>query len=93
MSIEARYCIRLDFEYPAAGRDGSAVDDEDDVDIALFELVRGKNIHDLIVCSGNVACDPYLTCWSALMEDAEFAQDQIIGLLVELGATVKGYTP
>jgi hypothetical protein len=89
MTIEARYCIRIDFQYPTyAGSRRRAID------AGLYDLVGGMgNLDDLNIFRGNSCCDPYLTCWSSLAEDAEFAQDQIIKLLVEEGCTVEGYTP
>lgn len=85
MSITAQYHIRLDFVYPEGD---PAVGD--DIDGKLFALIQGTNMQDLNVFSGNAACDPYLTCWSDLMEDAVFAEDKIIDLLIEQGCTVKG---
>lgn len=82
--IEARYHIRIDFLYPAAG------DGDQDREILLdplFDLPL-RNVAELRVFVGNAACDPYLTCWSDLAEDAEYAEAQIVNLLLERGCTI-----
>jgi hypothetical protein len=84
--IEARYHVRVDFEYPAGGPAAA-----DHIDHVLDDLVGGMgNVDDLTIFSGHAACSPYLTCWSSLMVDAVFAQEKIIEMLREQGCTVEG---
>lgn len=90
--IDCRYHIYIAFEYPTTG-DGDHEDDVlvDQIDDALLDLpgrLPGADVQDMNVFGGNAACGPYLECWSSLMEDAVFAENEIIKLLLERGCTI-----
>lgn len=82
--IEARYHIRIDFLYPTTG-DGDL--EHEALDKALFDLPL-RNVVELCILAGGSVYDSYLTCWSDLAEDAEYAEAQIVNLLLEHGCTI-----
>lgn len=91
--IDARYHITVHFEYPGRPAEmgyteRSMLDYK--VTSALLSLERSlSDLHDMNVFEGNAACNPYLTCWSSLMEEAEHAEREILKLLREQGCTVQ----
>lgn len=89
--IEARYHVRVDFEYPKYDPQMGYTErtmKDDQIGYKLFAASEKAEAMELNLFVGNAACSPYLTCWCSSYEDAERAERELINLLRDEGCTL-----